>query len=93
MDMGLSELQALVADREAWRAAIRGVTKSRTRLSDWTEPTWDGKTNKRGRYLEPERDGAREERNGKVSGKHGRWMKEKMKGGPEEFGMTREDGP
>ena len=33
MDMGLSELQELVMDREAWRAAIHGVTKSRTQLS------------------------------------------------------------
>ena len=37
MDMSLSQLQQLVVDREAWRAAIHGVTKSRTRLSDWTE--------------------------------------------------------
>ena len=37
MDMSLSELRQLVIDREAWRAAIYGVTKSRTRLSDWTE--------------------------------------------------------
>ena len=37
MDVGLSELQELVTDREAWHAAIHGVTKSRTRLSDWTE--------------------------------------------------------
>ena len=38
MHMSLSELQELVMDREAWRAAIHGVTKSQTRLSDWTEP-------------------------------------------------------
>ena len=37
MDMGLSELRELVMDREAWRAAIHGITKSRTRLSNWTE--------------------------------------------------------
>ena len=37
VDMSLSELRELVMDREAWRAAIHGVTKSRTRLSDWTE--------------------------------------------------------
>ena len=36
-DVSLSEVREIVMDREAWRAAIHGVTKSRTRLSDWTE--------------------------------------------------------
>ena len=40
MHMSMSEFQELVMDREAWRATIHGVSKSRTWLSDWTELTW-----------------------------------------------------
>ena len=40
MDVSLSELRELVMDREAWRAAIHGFTKSQTRLSDWSDLIW-----------------------------------------------------
>ena len=40
MDMSLSELRELVMDREVWRAAIHGMAKNWTQLSEWTELNW-----------------------------------------------------
>ena len=49
MDMGLGGPRELVMHREAWRAAVHGVTKSQTRLSDWTELSWRGRKSSRDR--------------------------------------------
>ena len=51
MGMSLSKLREFLMDREAWRAAIHGVTKSLTWLSDWTELNWYIKTSEVFGYL------------------------------------------
>ena len=50
MDMALGELQELVMDREALRGVVHGVTKSQTRLSDWTELNWTETTQDNARH-------------------------------------------
>ena len=49
MDMSLSELWEMVMNREAWHAAMHGVAKTRTRLSDWTELNWTGSGHRTGK--------------------------------------------
>ena len=64
MDMSLSKLQELVIDRKAWRASVHGVTKSRTRLRNWTELMWppDAKSWLIGKNPDAGRDWGQEEK-------------------------------
>ena len=57
-DMSLSRLQQTVKDREVWRAAVPGVAKSRTRLSDWTKTTWNRHRDIKNRLLVAKGEGA-----------------------------------
>ena len=79
MDLGLGGLRELVMNREAWRAAIHGVAKSQTWLSDWTEMnlrnSWFFNLKKQKKFIHKNMDNRKENKGNKIQGA-AKWLDE-----------------
>ena len=79
MDLGLGGLRELVMNREAWRAAIHGVAKSQTWLSDWTEMnlrnSWFFNLKKQKTFIHKNMDNRKENKGNKIQGA-AKWLDE-----------------